>query len=919
VNTPIETMLAALAAHGCTISSEGDGWRTPCPSPLHTHGNRKSPALTITEGTDGAVLMKCHAGCELDIVVKAVGLELKDLFPQCDYRPEKRPAKVLEVYASPPDGLDGVSRFTYTDANKNPVIYVTRQDTQGGKRIRQWGKSDCGSGWICSLRNAPKPRPFYRLPAILQADGVVCIHEGEKAAVAACKASLHGIHTTAIGGAGNAKHTDFTPLKGRDVCVIPDNDKPGEKHAQQVAALATAAGAQSVKIVRLPGLPEKGDVVEWLESGGNIESWMQLLSDARQIKQAKEYPCPLGYSCGKSGVFVEHEDKDPERLTHRPVWVSALSRDGSRDNWGKLVQWVDHDGQQHERAMPAAMFHAAGNELAQEMATAGLPIVPGKERRLLQYLAAFTPDTRLTAATATGWHGKSFIMPGKTINESDNERIIYQSNEYTAADCMGEAGTLDAWKDMVRDVSPLVKFTVAASLAAPLRLLTNTAAGGFHFYATTSHGKTTILQAAASVWGNGADPALAGGSDVYIQRWNATRNGLEGMAASFNDLPLIVDEIGENDGREFGRVVYSIMSGTGKTRANRSGGLSKRRAWRVLLLSNGELPVSDFIENAKGGQLVRLVDIAAADMFTGREDADRMKHGCAKHYGTAGVAFLQSGDLLEGFDDLQADQIGDAPTAEAGRVRDRFRLVAHAGELAIKRGLLPWAAGDVLSACQSVYAGWMAKGNGMSDADRGIENVKAFLMAYGGSRFESDDDRKREPIDRAGVIRGDLYHFTPKGFKEACSGVLVDTVKRALFGAGLLHTSEAGKMVSKARIDGVLTRVVSVRSAILSDPVKTGGDTGDRGDRPRGARAKAVPPVKKREGTRGTDGKGVPPVPPAKPQQGTAGTVATKGLSHLSHLSHHKNSNLEKTAPQDDDLPPGAVRIKPRGKHVVVI
>jgi len=279
-----------------------------------------------------------------------------------------------------------------------------------------------------------------------------------------------------------------------------------------------------------------------------------------------------------------------------------------------------------------------------------------------------------------------------------------------------------------------------------------------------------------------------------------------------------------------------------------------------------------------------------------------MKHGCAKHYGTAGIAFLQSGDLLEGFDDLQADQIGDAPTPEAGRVRDRFRLVAHAGELAIKRGLLPWAAGDVLKACQAAYAGWMAKGNGMSDADRGIENVRAFLMAYGSSRFEYDDDRKREPIDRAGVIRGDLYHFTPKGFKEACGGVLADTVKRALSDAGLLHTSEAGKMVSKARIDGVLTRVVSVRSAILSDLVKTGGDTGDRGDRPRGVRAKAVPPTKKPEGTQGTDGKGVPPVPPAKSQQGTAKTVATKGLSPLSHLSHHKNSNLIKPEAQDDGL-----------------
>jgi len=525
---------------------------------------------------------------------------------------------------------------------------------------------------------------------------------------------------------------------------------------------------------------------------------------------------PYGYTCCPSGVSVDRDDKEPEQITHKPVWVSALSRDGSCDNWGRLVQWADADSNPHTRAMPAAMFHANGNELAQEMATLGLPIVPGKERKLLQYLAAFTPDTRLTAATVTGWLGDAFVMPDKTINEPDNERIIYQSNEYRATDCMGSSGTVKSWQEMVLNVSPLVKFGIACSLAAPLQMLTNTAAGGVNFYGRTSHGKTTVLQVACSVWGNAADPALAGGADVYIQRWNATKNGLEGMAASFNDLPLIIDEIGENDGREFGKIVYQLMSGTGKQRANRTGGMSKRRAWRIMLLSSGELPVSDFIENAKGGQLVRLIDIEAVDLFKDRIDADAMKHGCAQNYGTAGVAFLQSGDLLEGFSELQADDIGDAPTAEAGRVRDRFRLVAHAGELAIRRGILPWDQGDVLAACQSVYSKWKANGNGMSEADRGIENVRNFLMAFGSSRFEHDDDYRREPIDRAGWFRNDIYHFTDAAFKEACAGVLPDVVRKSLKRKNLLHLSDAKRLKAQIKVGGKPVRVTSIKSDIVS-------------------------------------------------------------------------------------------------------
>jgi len=466
---------------------------------------------------------------------------------------------------------------------------------------------------------------------------------------------------------------------------------------------------------------------------------------------------------------------------------------------------------------------------------------------------------------------------------------------------MGESGTLDDWRAMVRDVSPMVKFAIAAALSAPLRLMSSTAAGGFHFYGRTSKGKTTLLQAACSVWGNAADPATAGGADVFIQRWNATRNGLEGMAASFNDLPLIIDEIGENDGRDFGRVVYALMSGTGKTRATRNGGLSQRRAWRITLLSRGELPVADFIENAKGGQLVRLVDIEATDLFTGREDADAMKQGCAKHYGLAGIEFLQGGNLLEGFDAMPADVIGDAPTPEAGRVRDRFRLVAHAGELAIRRGILPWQEGEVLEACQVVYANWESAGNAISDADRGIENVRNFILAYGDSRFEHNEDRKRDPIDRAGVVRDDIYHFIPTAFKEACGGVLVDTVKKELHRTGMLHTGETGRYNSTARIDGKKVRVVSVKADILSDLDKTGGSGGSTGSTPyiptvsAGTTTKPLLVPPKPAGTTGTTPESLP-VPPE--------SYMPQGLEPPEPLEPPKNTNLEKK-----QKVPGSLRI----------
>jgi hypothetical protein len=54
----------------------GRGWTTRCPA----HEDR-NPSLSITEATDGKVLLKCWAGCTTESVLAALGLRWSDLFP----------------------------------------------------------------------------------------------------------------------------------------------------------------------------------------------------------------------------------------------------------------------------------------------------------------------------------------------------------------------------------------------------------------------------------------------------------------------------------------------------------------------------------------------------------------------------------------------------------------------------------------------------------------------------------------------------------------------------------------------------------------------------------------------------------------------------------------------------------------------
>ncbi|MCU7960971.1 MAG: DUF927 domain-containing protein [gamma proteobacterium symbiont of Bathyaustriella thionipta] len=322
--------------------------------------------------------------------------------------------------------------------------------------------------------------------------------------------------------------------------------EPGYRSDNPRMAMAVMFGKQAPMITSLA----HGGIQYKL--GDNVKSTHENKGSSTEEKSA-----PGGFESDKGGVFEVRKDKDGQpvkkQITYKPVSVKAISRNHEGENWGVLVHWEDMDGKEHERAIPKKLFHANGTELACLLADGGLPIKPGQERKLLQFLAAFKTTARMKAADCTGWLEKSFVLPDKTINETESERIVFQpAGLSNISKAITTKGTHAEWMKGIENATPLAIFCISAALSAPIRYLVGVEAGGFHLFNTTSKGKTTVLQAAASVWGNGTDPQISGGDSAYIQRWNSTTNALESKAEAFNDLPMIVDEIGEGDPREFG-------------------------------------------------------------------------------------------------------------------------------------------------------------------------------------------------------------------------------------------------------------------------------------------------------------------------------------------------------------------------------
>jgi hypothetical protein len=302
--TPLETLLARLPG----ARKAGNGWSARCPA----HDDRRA-SLSIAQGDDGKVLVKCHAGCDTAAILAAVGLKPANLFPsKAGPTPTRngKPTPGGRTFARAKDAVAELERrhgkrsnlWTYHDAQAEPVGVIIRWDGPNGKDIRPVARH--ADGW--RIGAMPDPRPLYGLPDLAAACGVV-VCEGEKAADAA--RSLGLVATTSAGGSQAAAKTDWRSLAGKEIWIFPDNDQPGRKYAETVAGnLAKLTPAPVVRIVELPGLPDRGDIVDWIEAHGDAAEPEAMRAEIEALAQAVEPWSP----------------SDGIDLTYRPFPLDAL-------------------------------------------------------------------------------------------------------------------------------------------------------------------------------------------------------------------------------------------------------------------------------------------------------------------------------------------------------------------------------------------------------------------------------------------------------------------------------------------------------------------------------------------------------------------------------------------------------------------
>jgi len=230
------------------LRKSGAGYDAKCPA--HDDGRA---SLSVGPGKDQPVVMHCHAGCDRDAVLDAIGLTWADL---CQPRDREDEGEWT------PRG-PAVAVYDYVDEVGNLLFQVCRTaDKQFPQRRPDPSKPKGWSWKLGDVRRVP-----YRLPKLLEAmdsGQAVFVVEGEKDVQTLEGLGLVG--TCCPGGAGKWRDEFNGFFVDCDVTIVADRDAPGEKHARMVAA-ALAGVASSVRIVESA---VGKDVTDHVNSGKSI-------------------------------------------------------------------------------------------------------------------------------------------------------------------------------------------------------------------------------------------------------------------------------------------------------------------------------------------------------------------------------------------------------------------------------------------------------------------------------------------------------------------------------------------------------------------------------------------------------------------------------------------------------------------------
>lgn len=233
----------------------GEKWFAKCP----THDDRDCRSLEVELKHD-KILLHCFSGCDTNRILKSMGLTMRDLFNNYSYA-EDRKGRVPESY------------HDYRDLEGRLLYQAIRFLKAGGGKDFSQRRPNGRGGWDWGLGEVR--RVLYRLPEVESMTAefpnrIVFVVEGEKKADRLMGLGICA--TTTVCGSQSPWLPEYSAyLSDKHVAVLPDNDGPGLKYASAAIGSLVYHDVPSLRVVPLD-VPEKGDVIDWLDADPNRQA-----------------------------------------------------------------------------------------------------------------------------------------------------------------------------------------------------------------------------------------------------------------------------------------------------------------------------------------------------------------------------------------------------------------------------------------------------------------------------------------------------------------------------------------------------------------------------------------------------------------------------------------------------------------------
>jgi hypothetical protein len=221
-----------------------------------------------------------RTGCDAITWMKEQGLPVDDS-SQTNGKtnsPHKSSGKPKRTLVKTYDYVDELGQLLSQVCRIDPKDFRQRRPDPDDPGKRIWN--------VDGVRQVP-----YRLPELQQAVAAetwIFIAEGEKDVDALVAIGCDATCNAQGAGKWPGGLSDF--FRGALVCIIPDYDEPGRSHCAKVGA-ALIGVARNVKVLELPGLPEKGDFSDWAaaNAGPNLDArfWQVFEERAEPFEEWK--------------------------------------------------------------------------------------------------------------------------------------------------------------------------------------------------------------------------------------------------------------------------------------------------------------------------------------------------------------------------------------------------------------------------------------------------------------------------------------------------------------------------------------------------------------------------------------------------------------------------------------------------------